>query len=494
MTSSARPGQVHRANPPPGAGWPNLGATFSHYQLLYNSLVALRFPPIVKRVKFGVPPLVAVVVLIKGLADGHWLDALGIALVVPSLVIVSLGVYALVHGAIAMNTPANALLVPHLRRRLITLVLGFWLLTWPIALVFALPHGLPPLSVVLYAGTWLIGMCVALVPRQQTLAMLVQVPLIVATMAYRQLPAWLTVFINSDLGLAAAAVFMMAFGWHAIGVMFPPRGQASVNPVTLAQKITVESMMKISGRHGVRLYALALRRDCQGAPSARRLLTHIFGPLGHWSIAVQPAAIMLIVALVVRLLLLAFASPTSLAAVVDRAWIPATLFALFSCVGARVMLGHLSATKVEQSVLRLAPLFAADSQFNRQFAAGMLGRWAVEWLLNTLMLLALTLVLGGGFAALTLVGATCALGMPAGAALLQDFARRKEVAALSVIAWTLAGDCLIVPLALLGVLGLGLPPAIAIVLAAPLVVALLLAVRWRTITAAPHAFPVERMA
>lgn len=498
MTTSgtpSQPGEMSSTSVTSASLWATLSATVSHYRLLCNSLVGLRFPSLVKRFQFGMPPLVLAVLLISGLADGQWLDALQKSMVAPSLAFVMLGLYTLVHGAIAMNTPAHALLVPHLRRRLIILVLGFWLLATPATLLFARPYDVGPWSALLYFGAMMISMCVSLVPKQRTMVLAVQTPLIIGALAYRQLPAWLLAFFNSDLGLAAATGLMLLFAWYAIGIMFPARGQPNANPVTLAQKITAETMMNFSGRYGARLYAFALRRACRGVPAPRRLLMHVFGPLGHWSITLPPAVIVLSGALVIKLLLLVFAGSDVVAKVAELAWIPAFLFGLFAIVGsARLLLAHLNITKAEQSLLRLAPGVAEDGRFNRQLAAGMLGRWCVEWSLNSLMLLGATWIVGGGQTALWIVGVICVTGLPSCVALLQDFARRKEVAALSVIAWTLAGNCLIVPLALLGVLGLGMPPMLAMIVAAPPVVAVLLLMRRGVMFAAPHAFPVERMA
>ncbi|MEO7495915.1 MAG: hypothetical protein ABIT83_06040 [Massilia sp.] len=471
-------------------------AGLRHYLLLWNSLVVLRHPGMVRRLKWAIPPLTALLIVISGLGHGAWLPAIERSMVLPLLVLMALGGIILVPGAVAMSTPSHALLVPHLRQRLIRLVLLFWIVSVPAAAYLILAGQMGWWAGTLYVGLLLVSLCASRAGRFRFIALPVQLSLTVGTMYFKHLPAGVAQFVFSDAGLAAGTLFLLAFGYLALRSLFPARGDGNVNPVNLASAFSIKTSMRMAGKVGRKLYAGALRRDCDGASAPRTLVMHLFGPMGHWSLALLSAAMLLGVALGAKLLMLAFAGATAHAMVAQFSWALALFFGPFGSVGStRQMLSHLHASKVEQSLIRLAPRFPlAPSSFNRQLADGLLIRSLTDWALGTAALMLVVGILGGGFSALCLCAAVCAVGLPLPCVLLRDFARGKDHGALPEIGWFVLGAALIVALGVLASLAFGIAPPAGIVLAALPVSAALMLPRRRRMLAAPHAFPVERMA
>lgn len=447
-------------------------------------------------------------------ATGNWRFGLLFG-AVPLWMLLALTWTLFLANAVRQNTPANACLVPQLRRRLmritaisgavcaLTVALPIWLLTGEFLLALAGAYNLVLLMLLGKRYTWIAF-----------------VPALVSFGASRFSSAnALTSFLWGWVGqhhILIGALWLgaeLALSGKALRAVFPLGGDTHWrlnNRTNRAAEINRNgglpsqgdaqaywyqtSIAHLMGRYAWPGYGAMLARDTvrqAGSGSRRmRMALYALGPRAHWGTAVaQVVGMLALSAGIVWLMRLrgddatSFIAPTFTAA-----------FAIMAQMG--FVLAFASAiqeTPVEQGLARLAPAAPPRAAINGLLARAVLRRFFGLWLLSSCGALASGMALGGHASDAAYALSLSALSLPLAATLLCDYARSDTLAGrplLTVTMLIMLGALLLfalvrhflVPLPW-PVLGLGSAAATA----------WLLRWRWRTMSALAPAFPAGRI-
>ncbi|MFC5476959.1 hypothetical protein [Massilia suwonensis] len=463
------------------------------YRLLWSAALASRDPRakwVFRLLALGGPLAVGMLVWMK---TGVLVETLAFAARVPVVVFMFAALTYFMPGAVRMNTPETARLVPRMRRRLMQLTILVWA-TSTAAVVLMVSDTMLPLSVVALATlTWLIGLGLS-AGGYQTGALLQVAPLLAAVWR-DQLPA----VALSPTGAAIAALMLLALAARTLELIFPNGGErhwrrrgaqaramARTRPEGLLRHVPA---MRWSGR----LYAGALRRACRQRRHPPAVLLALFGPVLHWSQRYMPLLILLLGAALFTGLFRLFGGMGPF----NVKWLgvlcQSLLFAQLFTYGQRTL--RLADTRAEQGLLRLAPSVpAAAARFNRQLNGSLLRMALLDWLAIVATLLAMSALAGAPAEALLLQAQAGCFTLPLLAANVRDHARHVRQAVLLLIGGLAASTAFSFGIAWL-VQSLAGTPLLPVAAAASIVLALgVVALRWRAAVAAPYAFPAGRFA
>ena len=459
------------------------------YALTWSSATASRDPRskwMFRGIALGFTLLVGVTVWAR---TGVLFDAVKYAVRVPVAVYLFAALTHYVPGAVLLNTPVNARLVPRMRRRLLELTLLAWVAITAVATLLAWDTAAPAGLVAFATFAWLVGLGLGSAGYQVGVAMQAAVPLLVVSRQH--VPA---ILFEQPFAMGAS-LLLLALGARTLELMFPNGGdrhwerrQAHKRAM---ERTKPEGLMRqaAGARFAGGLYIAALRRN-----STRRLapafLLPMLGPALHWTQRYLPLAALAVVALI--LLKLAGREASSV-----QKWLAlmcqGLLFAQLFTYAQRGQ--RLADTRSEQSVLRMAPAFPVAAQhFNRQLNASLLRMAVLDWLAIVATLLAVSGLSGALRSELVFMALASCLTLPLLAANVRNHARHSGSAILH-----LAGG-----LALSAAVSIGAGLLVQMLAATPVmpVAALVSAVlalgtvawRWRAAVSAPHAFPVGRLA
>lgn len=394
-----------------------------------------------------------------------------------------------VNGAALQNTPANAALVPRMNRlirRTAALLWGGAMLGW--SMVGAVvPHGA---LVVLVAALALAVLSLARGGRAEAV-----VGLIVGDIAIVTGGKPLRDFVEQPAVLLLAFVSAILLSWRALGMAFPRAADAKID--TPAKRKALLTLSGSLDRDVVRvqaasvsrpLYARVLARDI-----ARRrpgpLLMHALGPTGHRFYVALPVAVG-----AALLALLRLGATTLWPAGWDDARIAfpvimmSTMGALLAMFAVIVRYGiGIANFAEEQALVRMAPRVPRPSLLNRPLAVQMVRSLLVDWVIVTGLLLALLGYWQVSGAAIGRVAVLmCCMLIPLGWPL------RNHAAAASFDWWHGLGIAALT-IALAAVALLAGDKAAVVLVPALIAAGLIGAARWRTMMAAPPAFPARRL-
>lgn len=325
-------------------------------------------------------------------------------------------------GAVRQNSPANARLVPGLHQSVRRTVLLAWCLTMaPMALVAsAFAHPLLGF-VVLGVEVTAIGMA----RGGRAIGNVIYILIIVAQAFVIGSDSLLRSLASAPL-LAVLVLMGLALAWDGLRSVFPAAGERHwrMLPAQARQRASTDlqqslRLQRASG-NAARLYALWLRRDLRpGAPDAP-LLLHALGPYNHRFDVVVPLALALLVALLVKLVLVALE--------VDDSALPAELiraFAIPLVLGQGLlferMVVSINNTRVEQALVRLAPRAPPAAQLGHQLARQLLAIGLTEWLASALALAAMLLLFGGALKDYVLVATAMSVSLAMVGWALRDY-------------------------------------------------------------------------
>ena len=415
------------------------------------------------------------------------LAGLGWALCTPAGLLLFDWTFAFVPGALGVNTPANAQLVPAMRTRLVELVLLVWL-----AAVGLLAAGLPLipetshlLLLFAMAGTLGAAMLVAGVGAGVVLVL----PFFFSFLS-EEWQEWLRDAAAQPGVVPLLAVAMVLLAVPAVRSLFPRGGERH-----WAMR---EHLALLSGGSGSSAWWEGTRRY-----SVRRFLarhgTRRHTPGALLLRALGPDLFYLMVSTTLGVAL-AFAAIT---------WhLRGTLIA-HETVPTMVMIGAimlcflfpaaavpfwLARTRGEQALVRLAPVSPVDpASFNKLLARTMLRQGLAVWAWCSAVSLLLALASGAGGIELVWQACLCCVTLPALALVLRDHARAPR---WGMVFYGLAalGLSFIGPiLAVFGAKWLGWPVWSIATLIALALTATLVQRRWRRMCNAPMAFPAGRL-
>lgn len=474
-----------------------MNAVLRDFSLLWRAALTIRHP----RVNAWLGALALLAMLVVGLLT--WVkafDPLEVAIncLRACFVVMAFGwLMYFVPNAVKLSTPANAVLVPRVRRRLKQLTVLAWLAATTLSALLALGTPLPLHIPFLGVGCWLIALGLNASGHRAGVVVLCGFPMLF--MFNRAIPRdWLALLATAP-GLAAASLLMLAFGAWTLDTMFPKGGDRHFR-LRAAHKLALERAT-VAGqskqgqvpRLGLWVYGAALRRD-----SARRdsgaLLMHLLGPAGHWTQLAASVPVVLAGAALVMFLLRQRASADTLEAIAGGSWTAVSWAMLILLFNYERRFMRLEFSRGEQTLLKLAPAMpGAAGAFNRQLARRLLGAALGEWLLLSALMLGVVAISGAPAEILWTQACLCCLVLPLLAAVLRDHAHRSGSAGwwLGLGLAASLGACFASATLVNRVSGTPVLPAAA--LTAVLLAVAAVAWRWRRLAGAPHAFPVGRL-
>ena len=406
-----------------------------------------------------------------------------------------------VPGIIRLNTPANARLVPRMRRRAMQLTVLVWMAVTAASTLLALGSPLGAPIVFLSVGFWLIATGLARSGHRAG----VQIQFLVPTTIMLGVSfghAWQAQLAGTPV-LASAALLtlpMIALGAYTLKTMFPHGGDRHFRlrdaQKVLAGPVTMEGQSRTarSSRSAAWGYRAVLRRDC-ARRDAGALLMHLLGPgvhgLQRWLVPLCGAAVVVLVLLAVR----DFATPAMHQTIVRGSWVFVSSALLVQVFDHQQRLARLALTRGEQCLLKLAPAMpGAAAQFNRRLGAGLLRTAVTSWAIVSAGALGIVAIAGAPAAILSVQACMCCLTLPLAAWALRDHAHAGGSAGWQLAGWFVlsVGSCLAAGMVAARLFATPVMPAAA--LAAVVLTAGSGTWRWRRLAGAPHAFPVGRIA
>jgi hypothetical protein len=420
-----------------------------------------------------------------------WLEALKFAVRVPVVVWAFAALTDYVPGAILMNTPANARLVPRLRRRLVELTVGASTATVAAAVLLAWDTTAPAGLVAIATLAWLAGLGLGSAGYQTGVLMQAAVPVLVIS------PQVVPEILFGQPFVAGIGLLLLALGARTVDLMFPNGGDRHWTRrhahARAMERTRPEGLMRqaANARFAGALYVAALRRNSTQRRAPAFLLA-VLGPALHWTQRYMPLLALVGLAAV----LVAVARGVGVDPQFAGKWVvllcQGLLFAqLFAYAQRSQRLGD---TRTEQSVLRLAPSFpAAARPFNRQLNAALLRMAVLDWLAVLATLMAVSAIAGVPRQDLVSLAQLCCLTLPLVGANLRNHARHAGSDILLLVAGLVASVACSLGVAALAH-WLAEAPLMPVAAFISMVLALVVAGRrWHVALAAPHAFPAGRL-
>ena len=446
--------------------------------------------------------VLSVLALLLGICVAFWREQLNLdtlargALALATFWLAIVWATLFVPGSVLLNSPANARLLPRQRRRLMQMAAAGWLAcTLGFAIVFDSWATVP------LCGLYLIGLPLLLAGHRQAAPFVFLAcgwPMLARTV----LPQWFVAALSSPASVAALCALLLVAGGYALRLLYPAGGDAHLDK----RGEQIKRIRRFADRRGsdmcaaggpagkgiLRVYALALRRDCRRADPAAMLM-HALGPVGHWS-AWSGAIVAVLVASAGLRLLVAWSGAGKVDEVAHAvAGVGMAGMSALTVFGTAQFSQQLRRTRGEQALLRLTPLAGDPALLNRRLARQLLKGALWNWAMVTAAILVATLVVGGDAPALLRQFALCCLGgQVALVGLLGDYAGEGGWnLMLALRAALLAAFEAAIAVGLDWVLGATVWPWLIVMALAGAVV---LARRgWRLMLAAPAAFPAGRM-
>ena len=401
-------------------------------------------------------------------------------------------------GAIKLNTPGNARLVPALRRRLMQLTAGAWAAATLLMALLAVGSGLAPALVLLGVGIALATFALARTGHWAGIAM--QFALFPLVAVSRDIPAGALEWLAHGPGLALASLLMLAYGAFTLRTMFMHGGDRHYaqreRQKLQTERLSPKGQFKEGrpNRLATKIYLAFLRRDCAGR-DAGKLLGHLLGVREHWSYQALSLALVTLIGGAALLLLRVYGGDTLRVMAANGGWIFALgvmLVPLFEHERRNI---RLMETRGEQALLRLAPAMPATAgAFNRTLARVHLRSALLGWCMQVAAVLSLTLAAGAPLSFHAMQMCACCLTLPLIGTNLRRHARDAGLLGLGPLLALLLSAGISFAIAALLRAAFGLPLTAGAALASILIALVVVPWRWKRSVAAPIAFPVGRLA
>lgn len=395
----------------------------------------------------------------------------------------------LVSGAVRQDTPANAKLVPRLRKRAMQLVGSCWLVfVLAIALALGSAFGSPELWAAAAAG-WLLGGAMVRIGFQSGMVFMF-VPFMLLLLPHEAMLA-VRYFAGTAAGIAVCALWVAVVAWLGKRTLFP-RGDRHFDQRAVVEKGVRQSQPAHTSNTRSGLYATVLGRLNHKRASAGELVLHALGPGAHWSVSANMLALLAAVLVAGRVAIELMSADSAVLVPFTGGFVIIPLLLTFAMSPQRIT-GRASVTQGEQALLRLAPLAPDSASYNSELASALLRRALIEWALVTAALVAVTVAINAESDITLLQFAVCCLAMPLTTLVLRDYARQP---ALKTSYMHTAAIYLVVTagVAYYAMLRVSVMPVVLVCMAAGVGATVWLAAsRRRNMIAAPVAFPAGRL-
>lgn len=418
--------------------------------------------------------------------------ALRFVVAVPGFTLTIFWLMAFVPSAALLNTPANARLVPRMHRRLVELMIAGWVVQTAALVIVLGSWRATPL-----VASWLIGMTLSRGGRRIGALLILPGPM--WGVVQGTLAPGLLAFLTSTPGFVAEMPLLAVTAAWAVRAVLPNGGEGHV--AQRAGQAAAIQRMELGRRNEVAaeaifarsIYPRLLGRDCRRR-RAGRLLMHVLGPTGHWSMSWPMLIALLGLGVIANILLATLATDEVREIVAAQGWILAAFIGFALGMGSGQFALRIGRTRAEQGLLRLAPLVGPPAGLNRMLAAGLLRNAMLSWAACSAVVMGVTVLLGArGEILVTQAALCCVTGLPPIAGLQRDFARDDSTGWFGMFYWPLLGAAVCFPVALLGSMLLHLPLWPLVALAAGAFSAAMAGWRWRRMVGAPVAFPSGRL-
>jgi hypothetical protein len=470
-------------------------SAWQDYRLIWQAAFVQRQPRAMQTAAVLIPLMLAGSAVF-GLVSHDWEDAARVAVGLSVVVLIFMWAMFFVPSVALMNTPANARLVPRMHRRLVEMMVAGWVLSAAAGAGVLDWHAAPLVAL------YMIGMSTARGGVQTIGGGMVALS-VTWRLVSQILPASLVQFLTTLPGFLCSCLALALLGAYAIRLILPAGGEGHYRrrQRQAATIVRLESMGRVDSsyvpKRSLSLYAIALRNACRSG-DPRRLLLHAAGPGGHWTSAAFAAGVMLAVAVVVKVLLVAFASAETQETVAQLGWtFPLVLLLIhFSIVEQCKM--RINSAKNEEALLRLAARGPATGELNRVLATGLVRNTLSSWFVVAGAVMIVTAMSGASLFILGIEASLCAVGlMPSVAWILRDYARQDNGG--SIVRFVLAVVAVVILVVAVGVAfayirAVGAPVALLLALSSNVVGGAFAVTRWKKMLAAPVAFPAGRLA
>ena len=479
-----------------------MNAAVQDVRMIWRAAAAQREAQAVRTLAMalGAAAICAVVFIAAGAVNGGLdpIEALRLLAGFAMLVLVLVWTFLFVPGSIRMNSPINAWLLPRQRRRLLQMTAAYWVLA-TVGMAFGLGLWIALPAVALSV----VGLALLTAGNKHVVFLLV-VGGNWPWLAHVVLPpAWAEAATGPAAAILLGVLVVPAAMW-ALRWLYPARGDAYFD--RRADQIKRLGRFDQCGDDkqpvpegptalgNLPFYFVALRCDVRRADPAAMLL-HALGPVAHWSAWIGGMVTLVIIGGGARLVLM-WTHATAVQGIVDwMTTVGPALLAVTIAFSTAQYGQQMRRTRGEQALLRLTPRAGDSALLNRRLAGRMLRQALGCWAALTLVVLGVSLLLGAGPDALLRQLGLCSLaGQVAMMGLLGDYAHGTGGwhLKLGLRAGALAGGQAHVAVGLGRLTGTtAWPWLIDIALAVCLVQ---LRFDWKRMTAAPPAFPAERLA
>lgn len=231
------------------------------YGLLWSTATASRDARAMWAFRLIALTLPLAVGLLAWTHTGSLAQTLGFALRVPVAVLLFAALTFYVPGAIRLNTPANARLVPRMRRRLAELTVLVWSLSTATAVLMAWDTPVPAATVGLATAAWLVGLGLSSAGYQ--IGSVIQIGLLFGIIWREHVPAMQF----GPAAMAGIVLLLLALAARTLELMFPNGGDRHWErrhaQARAIERTRPEGLMRQASsglRFGRSLYIAALRR------------------------------------------------------------------------------------------------------------------------------------------------------------------------------------------------------------------------------------------
>jgi len=469
------------------------------FYLLWRMASSTRNKGSVKWVLRAIALIVVVAFLLFLLESRDVSVAVGVGVRIALAGLTLVAVMSFLPGAVKLNTPVNAQLVPRMRRRLMQLTAAVWVAATTMATLVALGTSLPAPLVFLATGSFIATQGLGLSGHRAGY--------------YLQFVAYVILgFGGSDLVgealeqaaggwyFVVCAGLMLVFSAYALKAMF--MGGGDRHYAVRERQRHQRDPLGLQGQTGERnrhrlataLYVGALRRDC-ARRDAGKLLAHLLGPRDHWTSQALVLAAIVVPMAGAMLLIRHHGGDTLRRLLADLGWVFAAGFLLGPLVEAQRRNARLIDTVAEQRLLRLAPVMPGSAApFNRRVARMLLGSGVRSWCGMTVAVMCLTLARGASASVLVTQFSLCCLMLPLLGLNLRDQARLGSMLGSGVFLFLLASAAVSLVTGLILYAATGLPVMPGAALTSIAITCVDMAQHWRRSADAPFAVPVGRLA
>lgn len=334
-------------------------------------------------------------------------------------------------GAVKLASPANAQLVPRMRRRLVEL-------SWLLCCLGVAGIASAPYTDASQLGTWLFWVVVLVAGSGlgaaghragSTTAMMAALCVVLVD----RLPAGLTALLSHPLAVVLALPVYAGILYLAVRAMFPQGGERHWDMLARRKRWTAAATgnrdpltERLAAAYTKGGYATTLRRD-SARRDARGLVLHALGPAHHLKETLLSLGL---IAAVVFALGVYTTWRVDAGIAPDLGWLFACMLLVVPLLFC-ARLGRLSADlAAEQALVRLAPAMPASAAgFNRHLGRALLLQALAAWGLGAAGAVLLAALGGAGPASLLRTASLACLILPVVAVPLRDHARRTHGAA-----------------------------------------------------------------